>query len=65
MTTLELTDEEAGLFLEFQKHYKVVAPIVGYMSSLKLVDLSNTQVVLDIGQTGLVQHMAITKHYRQ
>lgn len=65
MTTIELTNEDALLFVEFQKHYNVVAPIVGYMSSLKLVDVSNTQIVLDIGQSGVVQHMAITKHYRQ
>lgn len=62
---IELTDEEAALFLQFQKHHTVVAPIVGYISTLNLIDLSNTQIILDIGQTGLVQHMAITKHFRQ
>ena len=64
MTNIELTDEDALLFIQFQKNYSVIAPIVGYMSSLQIIDIKNTQIVLDIDQAGKVSHMAITKHFR-
>lgn len=64
MIQISLTDEDALLFIEFQKHYQIVAPIVGYMSSLKLVDISNTHIGLDIDAFGMIKHMEITKHYR-
>lgn len=64
MILVELDDSEAILFREFQKHYTIVAPIAGYMSSLNLVDITNSQLTMDIDQRGKVAHMAITKHYR-
>ena len=64
MATISLTDEDCLLFKEFQKHYQIVAPVVGYMSSLKLIDIANTHIGLDIDAFGIVKHMEITKHYR-
>lgn len=62
--TVDLSDEEAMLFLKFQEHYQVIAPIMGYMSSLKLMDISNTHIGLDIDAYGKIKHMEITKHFR-
>ncbi len=64
MVVLELQNDEAVLFREFQRRYDIIAPIVGYMESLKIMDISNSQIILDIDDKGLVKHMAITKHYR-
>lgn len=64
MTNVQLTDEDALLFIQFQKNYQILAPIVGYMTSLKIIDISNSQLVLDIDSQGKVGHMAITKHFR-
>lgn len=64
MTTIELTNEEALLFLEFQKHYLVIAPVAGYLSSIQTKDLSNSQIVLDIDSNQQIKHVSITKHFR-
>lgn len=65
MTTISLSDEDAVLFIAFQKRYEVIAPLVGYMDSLNLIDLKNMSIVLDIDPQGVVGHMAITRHFRK
>lgn len=61
---LELTMDEAVAFRFFQQHYNVIAPICGYMESLNLMNITNSQLVLDIDQFGTIKHMSITKHFR-
>lgn len=65
MTTLILTDEEIELFKNLQKHHEVIGYLIGYMESLKLTDLKNVNIQLDIDDKGIVGHMSITKHYRR
>lgn len=65
MTKIELTDEEALLFVQFQKHHEIVAYIVGYLESMKMVDLKNASVQMDIDPNGIITHCAITKHFRR
>lgn len=59
-----LTIDEARLFVEFKKRYKVIAYILGFMESMRLDDMKETNVVLDIDKGGIVSHAAITKHFR-
>jgi ArsR family metal-binding transcriptional regulator len=65
MVVIELTDEEAELFKEFRRRYDVIAPLVGYMDSMNILDLKNMNIVIDINQEGIVAHMAVTRHYRR
>lgn len=64
LTTVQLTEEDAYLFREFQKRYQVLAQLVGCMDSLKIVELKNVSVLMDIDNKGKVCHTAITSHYR-
>lgn len=64
MITIELTEDEARLFREFQRRHDVIAPIIGYFDSLGVIDLRSTNMMLDIDERGVIKHMAITKHYR-
>lgn len=59
-----LTEDEAKLFIEFQKRYQVMAHLLGYMDSLNIFELKNCSVVMDIDNLGKVSHTAITRHYR-
>lgn len=59
-----LSEEDAKLFIEFQKRYTTIAHIVGCMEGLNIQDLRNVSIVMDIDDRGIVQHTAITKHYR-
>lgn len=61
---IELAQDEAVLFRIFQRDHAIIAPICGYMESLSVMDISNSQLILDIDQNGLVKHMSITKHFR-
>lgn len=60
---VELQDDEAILFREFQRRYSMIATLVGFMSSLNVKDISNSQVILDIDNQSVVRHVSITKHY--
>lgn len=59
-----LTTDEARLFVEFKKRYKVIAYILGFMDSMKIEDMKETNVILDIDKGGVVSHAALTKHFR-
>lgn len=61
---IELTTTEAIAFRIFQAKHDIIAPICGYLESLKVMDISNSQLILDIDQSGVVKHMSITKHFR-
>lgn len=61
---IDLKPEEAMLFVEFQKNYQVVAYLLGYLSSLKIAEMNNTNLTMDIDSNGKVSHTSITKHYR-
>jgi Holliday junction resolvase len=63
-TPVYLTPDEVLLFIEFKRNYKIVAYILGFMESLHLEDMRETNVVLDIDKTGIISHAAITKHFR-
>ncbi len=65
MTKIELSDEDAILFMEFQKRYVFIGQLVGYMDSLNVFDLKNMTITMDIDQHSTVSHMSITKHYRK
>lgn len=65
MIKVELTDEEAYLFREFQKRYEFIGYLVGYMDSIKAFDLRNMSIEMDIDQNGIVQHTSFTRHYRK
>ncbi len=59
-----LTEDEAKLFIEFQKRYQVLAHLIGCMDSLNILELRNCSVQLDIDTNGKVSHSAITVHHR-
>ncbi len=61
---IELSTEEAIAFRIFQAKHDIIAPICGYLDSLKIMDISNSQLVLDVDQNGVIKHMSITKHFR-
>jgi hypothetical protein len=56
--------ENSELLQLFKERYEVIAPILGYLDTMKLIDLSNTQMVLDFDKDGHIKHMSLTKHYR-
>ncbi len=64
MVVISLTPDDAKLFAEFQKRYEVIAHLVGYMDALRLFDLKNMNISMDIDTAGKVSHTAITRHYR-
>lgn len=64
LTQVWLTEDEARLFVMFQKHYQTIAPIVGYLESLKLMDLGSTNITIDIDPVGVVRHTSITKNFK-
>lgn len=65
MTTLQLTDEEAKLFMEFQKRHEVIGYVVGYMESLNMFDLKNMEITLNMDNEGIIKHMSLCRHYRK
>lgn len=62
--TIELSIPEAAAFRIFQQRYDVIAPICGYLDSLKIMDLTLTEINLNIDQNGLVKVMKISKTFR-
>lgn len=62
--TIELTEDEQRLFLEFRRRINVIAPIIGYLDSFNRFDLCNTNISLDLDKEGIIKHTVITKHYR-
>lgn len=65
MTTIFLEDEEAKIFLEFQKRFNVIASIVGTLDTFNTLDLKNSSLTLDFDNNGIIAHSSITKHYRR
>jgi len=59
-----LDEQECFLFKLFQENYTLVAHILGTMNSLKLNGLTNCNVSMDFDAQGLIQHTAVTKHYK-
>ncbi len=59
-----MTVDEASLFVEFKKNYKVIAYILGFMNTMNINDMKETNVSLDIDKNGSVGHASITKHFR-
>lgn len=59
-----LTPDDARLFVEFQKRYQVIGQLLGSMDALKISDMKNVSIVMDLDGAGKLQHTAITKHYR-
>ena len=59
-----LTPDEARLFIAFKKDYKVIAYILGFMESMNISDMKETNIVLDVDKVGNISHAAITKHFR-
>jgi hypothetical protein len=64
-TIVHLKAEEALLFSKFQQHHELIAYLVGYLESSPYKDLRSSQVLLDTDHTGMVVHMAVTKHFRK
>ncbi len=62
--TVEMTTEDALLFRKFREHQETIGYLLGYMESLKLVDLRNMSITMDIDNVGIVQHTSFTKHFR-
>jgi hypothetical protein len=62
--TIQLSEEDALLFTKFQQHHETIGYLLGYMESLKLIDLRNMSVTMDIDNIGIVQHTSITRHFR-
>lgn len=65
MITVELTNEEALMFRKFQEYHEPIGYFLGYMESLKLVDLRNMSIQMDIDNNGVIAHTSITRHYRK
>ena len=63
-TTIVLTDDEAKLFLEFQKHFQIIAYVLGAMALLNINIIKNASLTLDYDQNGKINHSVISQHYR-
>lgn len=63
-TPVFLNEDEAKLFVEFQKRYALIGNIVGLLETAGLSQLKDATVVFEFDKTGRVTHSAITKHYR-
>ena len=61
---VEMTQSDAFLFEQFQKRYDVIGQLVGYMEAVKIFDLKNMTIQMDIDATGMVKHTSITRHFR-
>ncbi len=60
-----LTNEEALLFIQFQKKYQVIAYILGCLDSLNVNDVKNSMVSFNFDQSGVLGNTTITKHYKR
>ncbi len=65
LTTIHLTSDDALAYKSFMRHYDTIGYLVGYLDSLGLERMQNSQIVLDIDNSGVINHMAITKHFRK
>jgi len=65
MTKIELTDEDALLFIKFQQHYDTVGYIIGFMESTGILNVKNSSITMDIDKDGIIQHTSITRHFRK
>lgn len=63
--SVELTEEQQYLFLEFMKRADVIGHIIGFMDSAGLFDMKNASITLDIDKDGIIQHTTITRHFRR
>jgi len=61
---IELSPADAFLFSEFQKRYEVLANLIGYMDAVKIFDLKNMSIQIDIDKNGIASHTSITRHFR-
>lgn len=61
---IELSPSDAFLFEQFQKRYDVIGQLVGYMEAVKIFDLKNMSIQMDIDNLGIVKHTSITRHFR-
>lgn len=59
-----MTQDEARVFIEFKKRYKVIAYILGFMNTMRIDDMTETNMVFDVDKSGIISHVAITKHFR-
>lgn len=64
-TKIELNEDEAKLFIEFRKRFDFIGYLVGYMETFGMFDLKSANIEIDIDKDGIIQHTAITKHYRR
>lgn len=65
LTTIQLTDDEAKLFVEFQRNYQMIAHTLGVMRSLNLTNLNTCELTMHYDQTGSITHAQITKHFNK
>jgi len=64
-TKIELTDEDAMLFMKFQQYYDVIGYLIGFMESTGMYNIKNSSITIDIDKDGIVQHTSITRHFRK
>lgn len=60
-----LSQDEAMLFVAFQKNYQVVAYILGTMEALRLNEIRNASLTMDFDPQGSITHSSITQHYKK
>lgn len=62
---VELTEDDAKLFIEFQKHYTLIGYVLGVMSGLNLTELKTCELTMHFNASGAVTNAQITKHFRE
>lgn len=64
-TIVYLDNDDALLFSKFQQYHDLIGYLVGYLESSPYKDLRSSQILLDTDHTGMIVHMAVTKHFRK
>lgn len=65
LITIELTVSQAALLRDVERHFDVVAPLIGYMDTLNINKLANMAITIETDANGIVRHTSFTSHYRK
>jgi hypothetical protein len=65
LITIELSEDKAILLRDVERHYEVIAPLIGYLDTLNIKSLKNMSITLETDGNGIVRHTSFTSHYRR
>lgn len=63
ITTL-LTSEELLMLKKFQEYQEPLVFLIGFMDALKIRDLKDMQITMDIDHQGVIKHTTALQHSR-